>query len=774
LAGKLGTTSDALTKQINDLAAQQNTTKADILNQLSTQTAQAVAKAQADAAAQLEAQKQADTKAQQDALAKAQADAAAQLEAQKQTQAQAAAEAASKQAELTAQLQAQQQAAESAAKAQADAEARVQEALKAQQDATTKAQADKAAADKAQADAEAKYQAQLQEQAAKAQQDAALQLEALKQAQAQVEEFKKAEAQRQAEAQAAAQAEAQRQAEAQKADITAKHQQSAQAGILNASGLGLSNAQANALAVKFINANDLNTNSSLNWSDPSSIQSFVNDWLYGTPSADASNNKGPQYTVDVEPLLDANTWETIPRLTSQQLQDRYNSFTAAQQADINKYYMDTYGKNLNDYAKSLPANVIVDAKLPPITALNIDTGLTPRQNAELMSNGVNSAGFGSLLENAFKDGVLTKPDSFSDYKTLSNQISSFLDPNYKPQYAQDSDFVNGLRVAVEKGAAPLGLGTYVEAAVRTLGNDKSYSQNLDAINNEIYNWTRDNPWASGLSESLGSVLGTAMGGSPLGLLSTAYNMFTNPAFTDVDPVALNEVRKFTPSDYMMPDFLSSQTNKLGPPAISQNAAGEKTGYWDNPYTSGNEIIPVPGGDVDNFNAYVFSGMNVTGSEYNPAFDYAEYNKTGQTQYSQSYLDSLLTYGTDPNATTPAGAQNIDAIDWATANPSDYEYSYDGGKTWTTQVPAGISAISNTIGAGSSDPFSGSSWDFGGITDSLSNWFDASNSWVDWSNNWFSDFGGDWWDVPLWGGKEGGTIPNPDDEYLNPQSPYKVK
>jgi hypothetical protein len=47
--------------------------------------------------------------------------------------------------------------------------------------------------------------------------------------------------------------------------------------------------------------------------------------------------------------------------------------------------------------------------------------------------------------------------------------------------------------------------------------------------------------------------------------------------------------------------------------------------------------------------------------------------------------------------------------------------------------------------------------------------------VDWSNNWFSDFGSwDWWDVPLWGGKEGGTIPNPDDEYLNPQSPYKVK
>jgi hypothetical protein len=434
--------------------------------------------------------------------------------------------------------------------------------------------------------------------------------------------------------------------------------------------------------------------------------------------------------------------------------------------------MDTYGKNLNDYAKSLPANVTVDAKLPPIMASNIDTGLTPRQNAELMSNGVNSAGFGALLENAFKDGVLTKPDSFSDYKTLSNQVSSFLDPNYKPQYAQDSDFVNGLRVALEKGAAPLGLGTHVEAAVRSLGNDKSYSQNLEAVNNEIYNWTRDNPWASGLSESLGSVLGTAMGGSPLGLLSTAYNIFTNPAFTDVDPVALNEVRKFTPSDYMMPDFLSSQTNKLGPPAISQNAAGEKTGYWDNPYTSGYERITVPGGDVDNFNAFVFSGP---GNEYNPAFDYVEYNKTGQTQYSQSYLDSLLAYGTDPNATTPAGAQKIDAIDWATASPSDYEYSYDGGKTWTTQVPAGISAISNTIGAGSFDPFSGSSWDFGGITDSLSNWFDASNSWVDWSNNWFSDFGDwDWWDVPLWGGKEGGTIPNPDDEYLKPQSPYKVK
>ena len=120
-------------------------------------------------------------------------------------------------------------------------------------------------------------------------------------------------------------------------------------------------------------------------------------------------------------------------------------------------------------------------------------------------------------------------------------------------YAQESDFINGLR-AITKGTVPLNLGSYVEAAFKTLSNDKSYSQNLSAIQNEQYNWYRDNPELAAALEG-GSALLNAVFGGPLGLLSTAYNLYTNPAFSDIDPVTAGVIYSKTPADYLLPDYM---------------------------------------------------------------------------------------------------------------------------------------------------------------------------------------------------------------------------
>ena len=219
----------------------------------------------------------------------------------------------------------------------------------------------------------------------------------------------------------------------------------------------ISDAKANEMAISLLTPSQATSGGStaLNWSDPSALQSYLNSVLSSSSGSNVSGGgqNNDKYQVTVGDLINPDTMETIPSLTPAELSNRYNRFTAAQQADIDKYYMDTFGKNLNDYAKGLPSNVTVDAVLPKSNGALNDIAKSPETIKDTL-------GFNTLSDPAV-------------IKTINLQ---------EAPRAPEVNYVSGILRSAADGAIPLDLADNLEAGLRSMFGDETYNQALYDIN----------------------------------------------------------------------------------------------------------------------------------------------------------------------------------------------------------------------------------------------------------------------------------------------------